>query len=112
MTSPRDAILAAEMRATLRPGSGERFNGWGVMGLSFSGGDVLATLCFPAVSIGPGYSSVWHRDPDGNWSFYSDGPPETSCTRYFGFASGDTRRCPVIHTWTAADTLHVDVPEA
>src|SRR5207248_4755244 len=27
---------------------------------------------FPASSIGPGYRSVWHRDPHGRWTVYQD----------------------------------------
>lgn len=31
---------------------------------------------FPASSIGPGYTSVWHRDPGGTWTFYSEASGE------------------------------------
>lgn len=32
--------------------------------------------------MGPGYTSVWHRDPAGNGTFYSDIAPEQGCARY------------------------------
>ena len=53
-------------------------------GVSFASGHVLALRCFPASSIGPGYTSLWHRDPDGRWTFYATVPPAQSCARYFG----------------------------
>jgi hypothetical protein len=72
MASPRDQVLAAEKQARLLPGANERFSGWGVMGLPFRSGDVFAARRFPASSIGPGYTSVWYRNPQGHWTFYAD----------------------------------------
>ena len=112
MASARDAVLAAEQRASLLPGNDERFSGWGLMGLPFRSGDVIATRRFPATSVGPGYASVWHRDPAGAWTFYADVAPEYACTRYFGSAVSHAVVCPVVLEWTAADTLHIGVPSA
>jgi hypothetical protein len=55
-----------------------------VIGLPFRSGHVLALRRFPASSVGPGYTSIWHRDPSGKWAFYSTVAPEQSCSRYFG----------------------------
>ncbi len=72
---PRQVIEHVEASASLPPGSNERFNGYGVMGLPFKSGHILALRRFPASSIGPGYTSVWHRTPAGDWEFYSNVPP-------------------------------------
>lgn len=55
------AMLAAEAEDTdqLPPGDEERFAGYGVMGLPFASGHVLAMRRFPSSSIGPAYTSVW-----------------------------------------------------
>jgi len=65
MREPADVVEDLERRAELPAGSEERFFGYGVMGLPFRSGHVLGLRRFPASSIGPGYRSVWHRDPQG-----------------------------------------------
>jgi hypothetical protein len=84
MREPAEIVKKLEAHAELPPGSEERFFGYGVMGLPFKSGHLLGLRRFPASSIGPGYRSVWHRAPDGRWTFYQDQPPEMACTRYFG----------------------------
>lgn len=111
MTSARDAVLAAEKHAKLLPGVDERFSGWGLMGLPFRPGDVIAARRFPVSSVGPGYSSVWYRNPGGQWTIYADAPPETACTRFFGSAVARAAVCPVMLEWTGEDELHIEVPE-
>ena len=81
---PREIIQKIEKSASLPPGKGDRFAGYAVIGLPFRSGHVLALRRFPASSVGPGYTSVWHRSPAGNWTFYSTVPPEQGCSRYFG----------------------------
>src|SRR6185437_4948306 len=112
MTGPRDAVMEAERRARLLPGEDERFSGWGLMGLPFRGGDVLATRSFLASSVGQGYRSVWHRDPGGEWSFYADTRPTQACTRYFGAGVARAVECEIELTWPAEDTLRIEVPTA
>ena len=82
--SARDTIEALEHEAPLPDGPGDRFSGYAIIALSFQSGHVLALRRFSASSIGPGYISVWHRDPSGFWTFYSTVSPELSCARYFG----------------------------
>lgn len=106
------AALAADAETTALPtGSGERFGGYGVMGLPFSSGHVLAMRRFPASSIGPAYSSVWHRDPQGGWTFWQDQQDDQSCSRYFSAALRGTRRGDIHLSWPTASTLRVVVPE-
>lgn len=111
MASAREQVLAAEKHAKLLPGTNERFSGWGVMGLPFRSGDILATRRFPVTSVGPGYTSVWYRNPEGEWTIYSDVPPETACPRFFGSAVARAVVSPITLEWTADDALHVEVPE-
>jgi len=55
----------------------EYVKGWGVFGLPFDTGHVLALRVFPENDFSP-YRTVWHRDPGGRWSIYVDGPGSTS----------------------------------
>lgn len=82
----RELIAAAEGESRLPEGHDDRFTGYGVMGLPFSTGHVLALRRFPASSVGPGYSAVWLRRPSGSWVMYADVSPALSCPRYFGSA--------------------------
>lgn len=70
------------------------------MGLPFSFGPVLGLRRFPASSVGPGSTSVWHRDPEGRWTFYSAIVPLPGCARYFGSAISDVEQCAILIDWT------------
>jgi hypothetical protein len=70
MTAPGVQAAETERHVRLPAGAGERFTGYGVMGLPFASGQVLAMRRFPASSIGPAHTSVWHRDPAGRWDFW------------------------------------------
>lgn len=119
--TPRDTIAAVETSARLPEGERERFAGYGVMGLPFSSGHVLGMRRWPASSVGPGYTSIWHRAPDGRWGFWSTAAPEVSCTRYTGEISDETRESAIGLEWTSptaftitsdAPTLHWDLEVA
>lgn len=112
MKSIRAQILDAEQNATVGSGDGERFSGYGVMGLPFATGHVLAMRRFPVTSIGPGYTSVWLRRPSGDWTIYADAPAELSCARYFGAGLESAVHCPVSVDWTGDSTLTVTVADA
>jgi hypothetical protein len=82
------------------------------MGLPFRSGHYLALRHFPASSIGPGFTAVWHRDPHRRWTFHADAPAEVSCARYFGATSaGGAERVPIDVTWTGPRSLRVRVPD-
>jgi hypothetical protein len=100
MREPAEIVEDIERHPKLPPGSEERFFGYGVMGLPFRSGHVLGLRRFPASSIGPGYRSIWHRDPDGRWTFYQDQPAELACTRYFGAEVDEVRQGPIRIDWT------------
>lgn len=92
------------------PGSGERFSGYGVMGLPFASGHYLAFRHMTASSVGPRYRAVWHRNPAGQWAVYADAPPEVSCARYIGSALTATYLSQIDLTWSGPASLTVEVP--
>jgi hypothetical protein len=100
-----------EAAPSLPPGSEERFKGYGVMGLPFESGHVLALRRFPASSVGPPYSSIWHRTPRGEWTFYVTVPPRQSCPRFFGAAADRAIETGVDLLWLGSFHLRVTMPE-
>lgn len=109
--APRDAAGRLEAAPRLAPGSWERFAGYGVLGITFASGQILALRRFTASSIGPAFSSVWRRDAAGRWSFYVDAEPDLTCARYFG-AAGDVIRADIVMSWHGPTSFSVQVPEA
>ena len=108
MQSPRAAIEAAERNPALPSGPEERFAGYGVMGVPFSSGYILALRRFAASSVGPGYTSVWIRDPAGAWTMHSTAAPASSCARYFGSALGAASTGGISIRWRDGYTFTVD----
>ena len=87
----------------------EYVRGWGVFGLPFKSGHVLALRVFPEGDFGP-YRTLWHRDPAGRWSIYVDGPRlDTACPRYYGAACESTGFASIDLTWTAPAFLRIVV---
>jgi hypothetical protein len=106
---PRQLIAELEASPRLPSGTNERFAGWGVMGLPFQSGHLLALRRFSASSVGPGYRSVWHRDPHGRWMFFQDVAPDVACTRYFGAAVDQVVQAAIDIDWPAPNELSVTV---
>jgi hypothetical protein len=106
---PREIIDQIEAKAALPAGHGDRFAGYAVMGLPFRSGHVLALRRFPASSVGPGYTSVWHRDPNGTWTFYSTVAPELACSRYFGRDIMYNVITPIDLEWTGPAQFRVNI---
>jgi hypothetical protein len=105
------ALATAAENAGLPSGTGERFAGYGVMGLPFASGHVLAMRRFPASSVGPAYTSVWHREPSGRWVFWQNQADDQSCPRYFSAAVAETRRVDIELGWPADHQLRIVVPD-
>jgi hypothetical protein len=99
MKEPRDFARDASQFA-IPAGGGDRFSGYAVIGLPFSSGHVLALRCFEASSLGTAYTSIWHRDPKGRWTFHQNVRPEQSCPRYFGAAIAENTMEPIRIEWT------------
>jgi hypothetical protein len=107
--SARAEAERTEQLNTPAPGRGERFAGYGVMGLPFRRGHYLALRRFPANPFGQPYHSVWHRDPDGTWVFFGDTPTSASCPRYFDAAISATSMADISITWSGPSVLTVEV---
>jgi hypothetical protein len=107
---PRQVARRLEAAPALPAGTDERFSGYGVMGLPFRFGHVLALRRFTATSIGPGYASVWHRRPDGSWVLYTDVGPGRSCPRFFGADAAEAIETRIDLEWLGPYRLRVVVP--
>jgi hypothetical protein len=87
----------------------EYVKGWGVFGLPFSSGHVLALRVFPENDFAP-YRTVWHRDPGGHWSIFVDGPRlDTACPRYYGPACDHTGFAKIRVEWSGPASFRVDM---
>jgi hypothetical protein len=111
MAEPKELVETLEGGAELPSGNQERFAGYGVMGVPFTSGDLLAMRRFPASSLGEGYTSVWHRDPQGRWIFYSDVSPQLACPRYFGSAVGEAVVREIEISWIGPRDLTVSIED-
>lgn len=109
MRSPQALIDAVERAGEPPAGAGERFVGYGVTGVPFSSGYVLALRRFASSSIGPGYTSVWIRNPAGAWSMHGTAAPGLSCPRYFGTALESASVSGISIAWSGGHNLTVDV---
>ena len=112
MTTPHELAHQLEAYPVLPEGTEERFNGYGLMGMPFSSGHVLALRRFTASSIGNGYTSVWHRNPAKIWTFYADTDPQHSCTRYFGRMATQAIVAPISVNWLSDFSFEVVVESA
>jgi hypothetical protein len=105
----KPVIESLEGGAPYLEGPGDRFSGYSVVGLPFASAHVLALRRFPSSSLGPGYTSVWHRDPSGRWTFYSTVAPELSCARYFGGQIDRNIVAPIRIEWESASRFRVTI---
>ena len=110
MAGARDLVTRLEAEAALADvPDREQFQGYAVVGLPFRSGHVLALRRFPTSSVGPGYTSVWHRDPAGRWTIYQDQGPRLTCPRVFGPALDAAPTVPIAVEWTAPDAFTVGI---
>jgi hypothetical protein len=109
MHDPKFFAMQAEGAPALPDGAGERFAGYGVLGVTFASGHVLALRRFAASSIGPAYTSVWHRNQGGDWTFYQDVEPCQACSRYFGRMISRNIVRPIRCEWTGPLEFEVGV---
>lgn len=106
---PREAARLLELRRDAGAGRRrtERMAGYGLLGLVFESGHVLAFRRFTASSIGPPYLSIWHRHPDGRWEILTNVEPARACPRYFGPALHAYRVDEIDITWNGAAELSI-----
>jgi hypothetical protein len=89
----------------------EYVRGWGVFGLPFDSGHVLALRVFPQSTFGP-YRTVWHRDPNGRWAIYADAQDiGLACPRYYGAACSHQSHARIDLTWTGPRSLRVELDQ-
>lgn len=108
----------AVLTASIGPAMGEApwpdheyVRGWGVFGLPFDSGHVLALRVFPQSSFGP-YRTLWHRDPEDRWSIYADARHvEHACPRYYGPACEYVGAARIDLEWTGPRSLHVTMDQ-
>lgn len=81
--------------------------GYGVMGLPFASGHVLGLRRWTVSSVGPGFTSIWHRNPAGRWTFYETAPGDVACTRYFGAGVERNKLGPIHLEWQGPRRLHI-----
>ncbi|BCO37284.1 hypothetical protein BMW24_013095 [Mycobacterium heckeshornense] len=104
---PSEFARRAEDRPTLPAATCERVSGYGVMGLPFRSGHVLGLRRWTASSVGAPFTSIWHRYPDGSWTFYESAPSEVACSRYFGADVQRTRVTPIGLDWQGPRRLRI-----
>jgi hypothetical protein len=107
--TPRAVIEAIERDIFMPAGPGDAFSGWGILGVPFQSGHVLALRRHVGSSLGPAYTSIWHRDPAGRWTFYATTAPDCSCARYYGARIDRNVVAPIDLEWTTPWTLHARV---
>jgi len=87
----------------------EHYLGYGVMVAPFSSGDLLGLRVFPENDFAP-YTSVWHCNPEGEWSIYNDGfSLNTTCPRWWGNALSHAALANIDLTWTKPNELLVEM---
>ena len=106
---PGDFVEAIERDAKIPRGNEERFSGYGVVGLPFKTGHILCLRRWPASSLGQGYTSLWHRNPEGRWIFIQDAPPQLACTRYFGSAVSQYLNGEINISWMGPWDFSVEI---
>ena len=97
---PKEIVQRIESSGSLPAGKDDRFVGYGVMGVTFTSGHALAMRRFPVNSLGSPYTSVWHLNPHGEWTFIQDVPPHRGCSRYFGSAVSKSIQQEIEIVWT------------
>jgi len=107
MKSAAQFAQAVEDRPKLPPGDGERVSGYAVMGLPFASGHVLGLRRWTASAEGDRFTSIWHRDPIGRWTFYESIACDVACSRYFGADVERIRGGPIDLEWQASNRLCV-----
>ncbi len=107
MKAPGAFAQAVEESPVLPPGECERVSGYGVMGLPFRSGHVLGLRRWTASSVGDQFTSIWHRDPQGRWTFYESVRCDVACTRYFGSDVERAEVVPIEVDWKGPRRLHV-----
>jgi hypothetical protein len=112
MKDPAHLARHVEEHPRLPSGNCERVSGYGVMGLPFRSGHIPGLRRWTASSVGEGFTSIWHRRPDGRWTFYESAASQVACTRYFGAEVERTRLVPISLEWQGPHRLRISVKDS
>jgi hypothetical protein len=107
MKTPSQFAQTLEEHPVLPAGDCERVSGYGVMGLPFASGHVLGLRRWTASSVGDRFTSIWHRDRAGRWTFYESVPCQVACTRYFGADVDRVVEGPIRLEWKSSNRLRI-----
>jgi hypothetical protein len=107
MREPAEFAQHGEEYPRLPPAACERVSGYGVMGVPFRSRHVLGLRRWTASSVGEGFTSIWHRDPAGRWTFYESNASEIACTRYFGASLDRVQAGPIALDWEGDRRLRI-----
>ncbi|HSJ05259.1 MAG TPA: hypothetical protein VK936_01070 [Longimicrobiales bacterium] len=109
---PREWAAALEDRREQRAGEGERFTGYGLLGVRFASGEVLAFHRYTASSIGPPFTSIWQRSESGRWTVHTNVEPRRSFPRYFGPVLQDALMDDISVAWLGPREVSVTARHA
>ena len=109
---PHSSALVLERRRPPLRGRREQFLGYGITGIAFTSGHIVALRRFTASSIGPPYTTIWVRDPHGRWVFHTNVEPRRSCPRYFGPLLHAARVDDIEVTWIGSSELYLAARDA
>lgn len=107
ISEPAQFARNVEENPVLPTATCERVSGYGVMGLPFRSGHVLGLRRWTASSVGEAFTSIWHRDPAGRWTFYESAPCEVACSRYFGADVQRARHISIGLEWKTPRRLRI-----
>lgn len=112
MREPAQFARQSEESPAFPDGVCDWVSGYAVMGLSFRSGHVLGLRRWTTSSAGEAFTSIWHRDPDGRWTFYESARSEIACTRYFGADVTQARVGSIQLDWEGPRRLHARTGDA
>jgi hypothetical protein len=112
MKEPGQLARQVEEHPRLPAATCERVSGYGVMGLPFHSGHVLGLRRWTASSVGQPFTSIWHRNPQGRWTFYESVPADIACSRYFGASVEQIRVGPIRLDWQGDRRLRIRTVDA
>lgn len=90
----------------------DSFRGYGLLGQAFASGDVLAFRRFDWSSIGPPFTTFWHRRPTGEWTFHTNVEPGRCSLRYLMAPDNAIRRDDIDVVWQGRREVSVHVHAA
>ena len=106
---PRDLVIALETSPRVPAVKDEGYDGYALFGMPFESGHYLGLRRFPNAPVAGGFTSVWHRDPRGSWTIYSDVAPRNACARYFGAELTSAQQAPISVEWHGPRSFRVIV---